>query len=83
MCCVMNDIDDTNRPYDMDNVYTIHHRDVHKLMNMNFVNENHNIDKSWQHGWQKNHMDQIQRHGSNFHIMNGNNYRPKVLVWSI
>jgi hypothetical protein len=46
MCCVMNDIDDTNGPHDMDNAYAIYHRDVHKLMNMNFMDENHNIDKS-------------------------------------
>jgi hypothetical protein len=59
MWCVMNDVDDTNGPHDMDNVYAIYHRDIHKLMNMNFMNENHNIDKSWQHGWQK------ISHGSN------------------
>jgi hypothetical protein len=33
----MNDMDDTNGPYKMDNVYAIYHRDVHKLMNMNFI----------------------------------------------
>lgn len=44
MWCVMNDMDDTNGPYKMDNVYAIYHRDVHKLMNMNFITHDKEVN---------------------------------------